>query len=110
MLVVPSRFGFISGLPGSIRLTPSTTNEYPYRSGSSASVVTDQTPCSSFCIGTRWVPSRESNTSFALGARKRNVIRLSEETSGELTGGTEVWAQANAAPNSKQSVNRVISV
>src|SRR5262252_6513146 len=40
------------------------------------------------------VPSRLSSTSFTLGARKRNVTRLSGWTSGETTGGDGVCANA----------------
>jgi hypothetical protein len=45
-----------------------------------------QTPCSSFSIGARLAPLRESKTSFAFGARNRKVTRLSECTSGDFSG------------------------
>src|SRR6266850_8000619 len=56
-------------------------------SGSSGSVVTDHTPSPSFCIASFGAPSRSTVTSFALGARKRKVTRLSGCTSGETSGG-----------------------
>src|SRR5258708_23911982 len=61
-------------------------------SGGSGSVVTDQTPCASFSIASFGAPSRSTVTSFALGARKRKVTRLSARTSGEASGGRGVGA------------------
>src|SRR5207247_661353 len=61
-------------------------------SGGSGSVVTDQTPCASFSMASFGAPSRSTVTSFALGARKRKVTRLSARTSGETSGGGGVGA------------------
>src|SRR5215212_1109474 len=56
-------------------------------SGSSGPVVALHTPSSSFCITRRPIAPPVTRTSFALGARRRNVTRRSAETSGERTGG-----------------------
>src|SRR5258706_13413269 len=61
-------------------------------SGGSGSVVTDQTPCASFSMASFGALSRSTVTSFALGARKRKVTRLSARTSGETSGGGGVGA------------------
>src|ERR1019366_6104140 len=55
-------------------------------SGFRVSVVALQTPCSSFCMAMRG-PMPVTDTSLALGARRRKVILPSAETSGDFTGG-----------------------
>jgi len=59
--------------------------ECPWDRGFRDSVVNDQTPCSSFCIGCVPTVSSRTLTSWAFGARSRNVTRLSECTSGEAS-------------------------
>src|SRR5271165_4844295 len=54
-------------------------------SGSRGSLVTDQTPCVSDCIG-QVLPSHRTTTPVALGAFRRKVTLRSGWTSGETTG------------------------
>src|SRR5579863_4142143 len=81
MLVKLSRFGFRSEFEGS-RM---------------------ETPCASFCIGARCVPSRERRTSWAFAARRRKVTVLSAWTSGEMTGAGAAGGCANAGSASKRA-------
>src|SRR3954470_8478467 len=48
-------------------------------------------------------PSSESATSFPCGARKRKAMRLSERTSGEMSGAGGVCAQAENAKSEDNS-------
>src|SRR5260221_13439064 len=56
-------------------------------SGGSGSVVTDQSPCASYSMASFGALPGSPAASFALGARKRRVTRLSARPSGETSGG-----------------------
>jgi hypothetical protein len=83
--LTPEYEGHARRLEGSAIASPSTRNEYAYRSGFRAPVVTDQTPSSSFrmAMGSGVMP--RTSTARAFGARRRNVTP-SAETSGDVTG------------------------